>query len=200
MEEKTTIACSGKIRFINPAHAIETQEKLLAHGFRFFVGKQEPRPNAYGVMWRNKEIRSAGNEHAFKAYGVPRVNDLMEVTKISAAPSKPKATPEQLRANAIKAGQIHREQVEDKILKLVSVVNKALKKIGAYEPNLYGTNSRSQARIVAWDKLYQECVRINKEIPQEGTLRAAIRRVLAEKNKPFMIPDSRRTTRAMRSA
>jgi len=197
MEQTQALICSGKIRFTSPEQAQEIQQTLLNEGFKFFSGAQQPR-QCFGAMWRAGEIRTAANQYAFKAYGVPEVAQIVEI-KRSTTPPKPKCSLEQRAANARKAGQVHRDVVEDRIIKLMHVVTTALKNIKGYEPNLYGTNSRSQARGVAWEKLYQECVRLNGSIPQEGTLRTAIRRVLIEKGKPFMIPDSRRTTKAMRS-
>lgn len=199
METTQILICSGKIRFTSPQHAIETQTLLLAHGFRFFSGSQEPRPGAIGVMWRAHEIRTAANEHAFKAYGAPLVDAPTEMKRTKNPAPKPVYTPEQRKAQAQKAGLRHKEVVYNRVIALVPIVTTALNNIGQYEPNLYGTNSRCQARAVAWDNLYKECVRLNGEVPAEGTLRTAIRRVLAEKGKPFMVPDSRRTTRAMQS-
>ncbi len=200
MEETQTLICSGKIRFTSPQHAIETQQLLLSNGFRFFAGSQEPRPNAHGVMWRAHEIRTAANEHAFRAYGVPLVGAPTEMKRTKNPIPKPVYTPEQRKAQAQKAGMAYKEVVENRVIALVSIVTTALKNIGQYERNLYGTNSRCQARAVAWEKLYRECARLNGSVPQEGTLRTAIRRVLSEKGKPFMVPDSRRTTKAMRGA
>jgi len=201
METQTLIHLCGKIVFKSPTHATETQQMLLSNGFRYFAGSQQPRPNAYGVMCRQGEIRTAANQHSFKAYGVPLVDRLELPPRQDGVERKPRPVPmtrDQRVAVANRAHRRHIELVEERVMKLVSVVLVALKNIKGYEANLYGTNSRSEARRVAWEKLYRECVKVNGSVPQEGTLRTAIRRVLSEKGKAFMIPDSRRTTKAMR--
>jgi len=193
MEETTNkIICSGKIRFTSPAQAIEVQLALLDNGYKFFTGKQEPR-NCHGVMWRNREIRSAANPYAFKAYGVPLVSDLWQTKQVAVKVEKEPYTAEKRAEQARKAGLKHKEIKEGRIFALMSVVRRALINIAEYEHNLYGTNSRSMARKRAWEVLVKECARLHGEPPVVNSLQTAIRRVLGEKNKPFMISDSRFT-------
>jgi len=81
METKVKpIYTEGKIAFSTPAEAIDTQLALLIAGFKFESENQQPRPAAYGVMWRKEWIKgawrmsifTAGNESVFKAYGAHR--------------------------------------------------------------------------------------------------------------------------------
>jgi len=195
--EATKIICSGKIRFTSSTQAIEVQRALLDSGYKFFTGKQEPR-NCHGVMWRNREIRSAANPYAFKAYGVPLVNDLWQTKQVAAKVDKEPYTAEKRAEQARKAGLKHKEIREDRVITLMSVVRRALVNIADYEHNLYGTNSRSMARKRAWEVLIKECARLNKEPIVVNSLQTAIRRVLGEKNKPFMISDSRITAEILK--
>lgn len=202
-QKESMIQQSGKIIFSNQEHAAQVQEKLLSMGFRFFVGIQSPRPTAYGVMWRNKEIRTAANRHAFKAYGVPLVQGIGESPQREPKPEKqdnPLMTREARVERARIAGKAHKEQMEERVLALMAVVLKALKNIGSYHEHLYGTNSRCQLRKLAWEKFMAECVAVNGSVPKEGSLRTAIHRVLEGKGKRYMIPDSRRTTKAMKAS
>jgi len=76
----TPIYSEGKVVFASPTEAIDTQLALLNAGFAFESTNQQPRPNAYGVMWRREWVRNnwkmsiftAGTEAVFKAYGAHR--------------------------------------------------------------------------------------------------------------------------------
>ena len=188
------ITYSGKIKHnpANPTQLIEVQRVLLESGFKFYTGKQEPR-NCFGVMWRNHEIRSAANEHAFKAYGVPLVDDIVQVNAVAVKPEKAPYTREQKAAQARKAGLKHKEMRQDRVIRLIKVVRTALVNIGEYAPNLYGTNSRSLARKKAWQVLILECKKLSDEPIVVNSLHAAIRAVLEGNGKSFMISDSRTT-------
>ena len=197
METTTKITCSGKIRFTSPEQKYDVQKALLDAGYRFYSGDQRPR-HCYGVMWRNREIRSAANPYAFKAYGVPLVDDIWQTKQVAVKVEKEPYTREKRAEQARKAGLKHKQIKEDRVIALMSVVRRALINIADYEHNLYGTNSRSMARKRAWEVLVKECARLNKEPIVVNSLQTAIRRVLGEKNKPFMISDSRITAEILK--
>lgn len=178
--------------FTTPQQAIEVQTLLLEKGFKFYAGKQEPR-QCYGVMWRDKEIRSAGNKEAFKAYPVPLVKEI-GVRRQRENPTRPEKkvyTAEMRSAAAKYAKSVHTADIKVKVAALAIHVVQALKNIGEHEPNLYATNTRSQSRIAAWVALINEVIRLNGRIERKNHLIEALRSVLIEKKKPFNIPDTR---------
>ncbi len=181
----------GKIRFFDPVICRQVQLELIESGFTYEVGQQAPR-HCYGLMWRDGIIRTAGNERAFKAYGVPEMFTLPSTpTPREPKPKKP-TPPRGTKQTAERARVALLNRVQADTLDLVAVVLEARRNIGQHEPNLYGTNSRSQARLAAWKALYQECIRLHGRIPKAMTLLKAIRQVLAEQKKPFMLPDNKK--------
>jgi hypothetical protein len=193
---------SGKIVFTSPEHAEAVQTELLQAGFTFPFGDQSPRTVAYGVMWKEGVMRTAANQNGFRGYGVPVCSSLEEAKMIHRPIRTPREpfTFEQRQEMARKASVKAKEIVEKRILGLMVVASKALHEIGDYRENLYGTNSKSELRRIAWEKYMQKCVEIAGEIPPENSLRSAINRVLSGHGKKFQIPASKRTKAAMLAA
>lgn len=182
-------AVQCKMRFSSTEAAIQTQVELLSRGFVFDGINQQPRP-CYGLVIRRNLIQtiiSAGTWRAMYAKEVFEVPELITPT----TPNKPRKTLQERAAIGRAASMSYKDKVERETRRLQGVVAQALVNIKDYERNLFGINSRSQARKVAWQKFIQECVRVNGAQPAENTLRNAIRRVLNARGDAFMIPDQR---------
>jgi hypothetical protein len=166
------IYSEGKMAFSSLTEAIDTQLALLANGFVFESGNQEPRPSAYGIMWHRswqnkawlKSMRTAGTESAFRAYGAHRKESIYNDGTIPTVNNEP---------GRKKVFEQAREQ-RAYIAKVMNAILEYLTGLG-YNPAAGRKKQYGNAREEAWTAF----IHLLKEIKPDfkhSQLRVAVRK------------------------
>jgi len=180
-----------KIKFINQAHAEEIQIELLSIGCVYDTGRQEVR-KCYGLMVKDGSIYTAGNKHAFNAYGAPKVKSIPIDSQKPVF--KPKAEPKpkvDYKVSTIPGRTAYQARIEADKSKLVFIIQEVLAGMKTQIPNLFGTNTKSYVRRCAWEKVLTGCIEKNGGKFSENTWRNAMRVVMDSYGMVYSIPGTR---------
>lgn len=174
----TLSAREGKIRFNSPSHALEVQSALLANGYRFAHGEQAPR-KCFGVMFRGREIRSAGTFQAWKAYGAQEVEAFDPYTPRTAAQEQGAYAASFWKGQQTAAIQAV-EMAANEVLLLPEIMN--------FYPVIFTKNKVKPNRKEVWDLFVTKIMEKTGAV-RVGTMRRGIVAALSGRGEKFSLPD-----------
>ena len=171
------IYSEGKVAFASPTEAINTQLALLSAGFRFESENQQPRPTAYGIMWRREwvggtwvqSMRTAGNQAIFKAYGAHRKDSIYNHGEQA-------YNNEEGRRRQREISQEQQARAE----KTVNAILEYLEGLG-YDPNARNTKKGKPIRIATWTAFIHL---LNEVSPQKKPYQIRMAMIKAVKSPP----------------